>query len=142
MELLQALAYCPRKGNAPDEGSKRGMLWVDRVGNIRSQAILERNFLSKRGDRHKNEETGKKERFRGGRTEVCTNTRRRGMNSEGVAFLYIAGWGKGLKRRPLAPNPHPRLADMSLATYCSVTFLNEATRRGVLIVAHHRKRCC
>jgi len=50
------------------------------------------------------------------------------------AFLDMDDGARGLKRRPLAPNPHPRLN--SLRAFCSVTFLNEATRWGVLIVAH------
>ena len=33
-------------------------VWVDQVGNRRSQTILARNFSGKNGDRHKREETG------------------------------------------------------------------------------------
>ena len=38
------------------QGTKQGMLWVDRLRNRRSQAILVRNFLAKNGIRRKKEE--------------------------------------------------------------------------------------
>jgi hypothetical protein len=50
---------------------------------------------------------------------------------------------RGLKRRPLASRSIPPLKrhtfllkGSAVTAICSVTFLNEATRRGVLIVAH------
>jgi hypothetical protein len=37
------------------------MLWVDRVGDRRSQAILARYLSEKNGDRHKSKKTSKNE---------------------------------------------------------------------------------
>ena len=54
------------------------------------------------------------------------------------AVLDMDDGARGLKRRPLAPNPHPRLIayEAEKREFCSVTFLNEATRSGIMIVAH------
>jgi hypothetical protein len=59
------------------------------------------------------------------------------------AVLDMDDGARGLKRRPLAPNPHPRLIayEAEKREFCSVTFLNEATRSGIMIVAHHRPNC-
>ena len=58
-----------RIGRRPDFGkvecdpreTQPGMLWVDRVGDRRSQAILARYFSEKNGDRHKRTKTSKNE---------------------------------------------------------------------------------
>jgi hypothetical protein len=47
--------------NVPEQRTKRGMLWVDRVGNRHSWAILARNFSVKNGARHKKRRNRQKE---------------------------------------------------------------------------------
>ena len=55
------------------------------------------------------------------------------------AVLDMDDGARGLKRRPLAPNPHPRLIayEAEKREFCSVTFLNEATRQERMIDASH-----
>jgi len=58
------------------------------------------------------------------------------------AVLDMDDGARGLKRRPLAPNPHPRLIayEAEKREFCSVTFLNEATRQERMIDASHPTR--